>query len=59
MSSQTSDEALVSKLYRQLLDSWNRRNADDYAALLTYLTQFHALGSKPRASQEFVNLSRG
>lgn len=27
------DEIEVSKLYRDLLDSWNRRNADDFAAL--------------------------
>ena len=36
MSSQrvdTSEESAVIALYRQLLDCWNRRNADEFAAL--------------------------
>ena len=30
----SSDEAAISALYQQLLDSWNRHNAHDFAALV-------------------------
>ena len=30
-----TDESEVRALYRQLLDSWNSRNADNFAALFT------------------------
>lgn len=33
MSTQTRDQAQIAALYQQLLDGWNRRNADDFAAL--------------------------
>lgn len=33
MEPQNIDEAMICSLYHKLLDEWNRRNADDYAAL--------------------------
>jgi uncharacterized protein (TIGR02246 family) len=33
MEPQNINEAMISSLYHKLLDEWNRRNADDYAAL--------------------------
>lgn len=33
MSTQTPDEAQIDALYQQLLDGWNQRDANDFAAL--------------------------